>query len=344
MCTRRPHRKRLHFMPPAYNRTGFTLIEVLVVVAIMALLVSILVPSLKRAREQAFGVSCMSNMRSLTLAMHTYIADHGRLPGNFTVLSQLGDCGVDWHEWESWLGLRLSVDYMVGGQPLRFSVGFDPPRHTYDLWDWVGETAPHKGSLFKYVSRDKEVYLCPKDKRGLPDSESPLGGGGNGVFSYTMNYLIGFKKPEDLTSFRYVRDFKQQGNALEPPFPLIKGGTRVVWSQSDMILLMEEHPWNSTNQSIPSDCLERASYLVMRHHPHAREGQGNFAFMDGHVQPKRYPYFGEITNEREQGKYDYPKLLGLDICNEYRYPYDWPGTEDDGDNEKAYIYKLRKRN
>ena len=47
---------------------GFTLIEVLVVVAIIALLISILLPSLSRAREQARKVACMANMRTLSQA------------------------------------------------------------------------------------------------------------------------------------------------------------------------------------------------------------------------------------------------------------------------------------
>jgi prepilin-type N-terminal cleavage/methylation domain-containing protein/prepilin-type processing-associated H-X9-DG protein len=57
---------------PAYDSTranaGFTLIEVLVVVAIIALLVAILLPSLARAREQARRTQCASNARQITIA------------------------------------------------------------------------------------------------------------------------------------------------------------------------------------------------------------------------------------------------------------------------------------
>ncbi len=52
---------------------GFTLIEVLVVVAIIALLVSILLPSLKRAREQAKAVACGVNMRTCHQGMFYYL-------------------------------------------------------------------------------------------------------------------------------------------------------------------------------------------------------------------------------------------------------------------------------
>ena len=58
------------------SRGGFTLIELLVVVAIIALLVSILLPSLNKAREQAKTAVCGSNLRSFGQASAVYETDH----------------------------------------------------------------------------------------------------------------------------------------------------------------------------------------------------------------------------------------------------------------------------
>lgn len=61
--------------------TAFTLIELLVVVAIIALLVSILLPSLSRARQQAQRTVCLSNQRQLVVAAEQYLHGYrGRYP------------------------------------------------------------------------------------------------------------------------------------------------------------------------------------------------------------------------------------------------------------------------
>jgi len=63
-------------------RAGFTLVELLVVVAIVAILASILLPALTRAREEAKRLKCMSNLKQLGIAFALFEADQGHPPGS----------------------------------------------------------------------------------------------------------------------------------------------------------------------------------------------------------------------------------------------------------------------
>ena len=63
-------------------RHGFTLVELLVVIGIIALLISILLPSLQGAREKALQVNCAANQRSFGQSVHMFVNEHdGRVPG-----------------------------------------------------------------------------------------------------------------------------------------------------------------------------------------------------------------------------------------------------------------------
>jgi prepilin-type N-terminal cleavage/methylation domain-containing protein len=62
------------------RKNGFTLIELLVVIAIISLLVSILVPSLQKAKELAKRVSCLSNLKQIGIGMHIYADDNDGSP------------------------------------------------------------------------------------------------------------------------------------------------------------------------------------------------------------------------------------------------------------------------
>lgn len=59
------------------SRKGFTLIELMIVIAIIAILAAILVPNFIRARAQGQVTSCKSNLKNIGTACEMYATDHG---------------------------------------------------------------------------------------------------------------------------------------------------------------------------------------------------------------------------------------------------------------------------
>ncbi len=59
-----------------FPRTAFTLVELLVVLAIIAVLASLLLPALGRAQASARGIACTGNLRQLGIAVRAYAEDH----------------------------------------------------------------------------------------------------------------------------------------------------------------------------------------------------------------------------------------------------------------------------
>lgn len=79
-CARaRPH-ARAHARARARAASGFSLVELVVVIGLIALLVALLLPSLGRAREQANRTKCMNNLRQIGVALFVYVGDFGDYP------------------------------------------------------------------------------------------------------------------------------------------------------------------------------------------------------------------------------------------------------------------------
>jgi prepilin-type N-terminal cleavage/methylation domain-containing protein/prepilin-type processing-associated H-X9-DG protein len=78
------------------HRRGFTLVELLVVIGIIALLISILMPALSRARKQALNANCMSNLRSIGQSLQLYAAENrGKYPAHYGGGAWLWDMPID---------------------------------------------------------------------------------------------------------------------------------------------------------------------------------------------------------------------------------------------------------
>ena len=110
---------------PASARRAFTLVELLVVIGIIALLISILLPTLNQARRAAKSVVCLSNIRSISQGMQLYAnAYNGAIPGSAWTsgrhLFEPGrsdyNCPTVSHinDWQSPIGKMLGLDFNEG--------------------------------------------------------------------------------------------------------------------------------------------------------------------------------------------------------------------------------------
>lgn len=127
------------------NGAGFTLIELLVVIAIIALLLALLIPALRSAREQGQRTVCLSNLKQLTLAWITYANEHdGKLvPGSAFSMGKRGRGTRVITVSEGWLGRAFLFPES------RAALVEDPNKGA--LWPWI---------------KNVDIYRCPRGREG----------------------------------------------------------------------------------------------------------------------------------------------------------------------------------
>ncbi len=177
---------------PSIRSGGFTLVELLVVIGVIAVLIAVLLPALSRAKGLAQSVVCLNHLKQLQTCWLMYANDHdGTLPPNLSVYN-------------------LSTGQPIAGLDLKMTWCAGNVQKDLDT------TNIENGYLFPY-NRSTAIYHCPADKARVPGSnvrhtrsynmsQSVTGIGFGSVLDNipTFQKLTQIRKPEPANLFVFI--------------------------------------------------------------------------------------------------------------------------------------------
>jgi len=145
---------------------GFTLVELLVVITVVAILVAMLLPSLSKAREQAISVKCLANLRQISYAVTQYTNTwKDRLPLSSNGPGGAGAAFYNGSYWEGTIWFQPLCEDTLG---VKRAGNYNPP----NIYSRVGDG---RGA--------ERIFMCPKvPQRGL-------GGLDTNNIGYGWNYM-----------------------------------------------------------------------------------------------------------------------------------------------------------
>jgi prepilin-type N-terminal cleavage/methylation domain-containing protein/prepilin-type processing-associated H-X9-DG protein len=186
------------------KKRAFTLIELLVVIAILALLVSILTPSLMQARELAKAAICANNGHTINLAFQTYCSDTNNMPGT-------------WGYWPN-----ISPDFPKAGYP-------------YDCWaeylnTYLGGQGHDPNCVWLISAQTWKMVTCPTDLGRLGQNNWGTGFLPRKDYRYRVSYGINSSLIHGGTEKHKLDDTKNPSTRIL----MMDGGGPLHWSGSNI--------------------------------------------------------------------------------------------------------------